>query len=247
MHSVPQNDKPHILERVAFGTKVVRYLILEAQTKAMRTLKVGDNIWMISLGGVDSNIYVIGGCLMVDSGTGNHTSLLQDAFGDIGLSFDNITTIVNTHAHFDHIGGNASFKKAKILAHELSAKIIEDGDGKTSYAHWFGGELEKRKCVRLKDKDTLRAGNTKLDVIHTPGHSDGSICLLDKKSGVLFSGDVIFRAGTGRTDLLGGSDAALKETLRALSHYNVQKILPGHGEIIENGAEHIRAIVEQMR
>lgn len=213
----------------------------------MRTLKIGDNIWMISLGGVDSNIYVVDGCLLVDSGTGKQMNGLRQAFEDIGLSFGEITTIVNTHAHFDHIGGNPLFKNAKVLAHGLSAKTIEAGDNIGSYAHWFGGELEKRKCIRLKDKDIIRAKDTKLDVIHAPGHSEGSVCLLDKKTGVLFSGDVVFKQGFGRTDLLGGSDKNLRITLEKLALHDVKTILPGHGEIIEDGREHIKNMLENFR
>ncbi|MCK5332982.1 MAG: MBL fold metallo-hydrolase [Candidatus Aenigmarchaeota archaeon] len=213
----------------------------------MKTLKIGDNIRMISLGGVDSNIYVVDGCMLIDTGTGLRKEELDVALKEAGVSHDEITSIVNTHGHFDHIGGNGLFGNAKILAHDLCADVIEGADNMKSYAHWFGGALEKLDCVRLKDNDIVRAGDTKLDVIHAPGHSDGSICLFDKKSGVLFSGDVIFKNGYGRTDLSGGDGAKLRGTLRKLSQFEVKKILPGHGGIIEGGSAHIRATIDVIR
>ncbi len=213
----------------------------------MKTLKIGDNIWMISLGGVDSNMYVVDGCMLIDTGTGMRAKELDSALKEAGVSHDKITSIVNTHGHFDHLGGNILFENATVLAHDLCANIIEGADNMKSYAHWFGGSLEKRDCVRLKDKDIVRAKDTKLDVIHAPGHSDGSICLFDKKSGVLFSGDVIFKNGYGRTDLSGGDGAKLRHTLRKLSQYNIKKILPGHGGIIEGGSAHIRATIDKIR
>ncbi|MCK4555065.1 MAG: MBL fold metallo-hydrolase [Candidatus Aenigmarchaeota archaeon] len=213
----------------------------------MRTLKIGDNIWMISLGGVDSNIYVVDGCMLVDTGTGMRKKELDSALKEVGITHDKITSVVNTHGHFDHLGGNVLFENATILAHDLCANIIECADNMKSYAHWFGGSLEKRDCVRLKDKDIVRAKDTKLDVIHAPGHSDGSICLFDKKSGVLFSGDVIFKNGYGRTDLAGGDGAKLRHTLRKLSQFDVKKILPGHGGIIEDGSAHINATIDKIR
>ncbi len=213
----------------------------------MKTLKIGDNIWMISLGGVDSNMYVVDGCMLIDTGTGMRAKELDSALKEAGVSHDKITSIVNTHGHFDHLGGNILFENATVLAHDLCANIIEGADNMKSYAHWFGGALEKRNCVRLKDKDIVRAKDTKLDVIHAPGHSDGSICLFDKKSGVLFSGDVIFKNGYGRTDLSGGDGAKLRHTLRKLSQYDIKKILPGHGGIIEKGSAHINATIDKIR
>ncbi len=213
----------------------------------MKTLKIGDNIWMLSLGGVDSNIYVVDGCMLVDTGTGLRAKELDSALKEAGVSHDEITSIVNTHGHFDHLGGNVLFESATVLAHDLCADVIENADNMKSYAHWFGGSLKKRGCVRLKDKDIVRANDTTLDVIHAPGHSDGSICLFDKKSGVLFAGDVIFKNGYGRTDLSGGDGAKLRHTLRKLSQFEVNKILPGHGEIIEDGSAHIRTTIDVIR
>jgi len=76
-----------------------------------------------------------------------------------------------------------------------------------------------------------------LDVIHTPGHSPGSICLRWKEEKALFTGDVIFRDGLGRTDLPGGNGEELKQSIRRISRLEVEWLLPGHGDFIAGSKE----------
>lgn len=118
--------------------------------------------------------------------------------------------IVNTHAHRDHTSGNAELVKAtggKIAAHVIS---------------------NQHKDIALKDGDTLRIGRLEAKVLHTPGHSPDSICLLiDKK---LLTGDTLFVGECGRTDLPEGNSTALYESLfdKILRLEDDIKIYPGH-------------------
>lgn len=118
--------------------------------------------------------------------------------------------IVNTHGHRDHTSGNAELAKVtggKIAAHANS---------------------RQRKDVALKDGDTLRLGRLEVKVLHTPGHSPDSICLLiDKK---LLTGDTLFVGECGRTDLSGGDSTALYESLfeKILRLEDDIEIFPGH-------------------
>ncbi|MEM5832504.1 MAG: hydroxyacylglutathione hydrolase family protein [Candidatus Aenigmatarchaeota archaeon] len=117
--------------------------------------------------------------------------------------------IINTHSHFDHIAGNEELKKktgAKIVAHENSL-INSD--------------------LKVKDNDVLKIGNLKIKVIHTPGHTNDSICLLiDKK---LFTGDTIFVKSYGRTDLPTGNFNELINSVEKLKKLDDDiKIYPGH-------------------
>lgn len=118
--------------------------------------------------------------------------------------------IVNTHGHRDHTSGNAELAKVtggKIAAHAKSGQ---------------------RKDVALKDGDTLRLGRLEVKVLHTPGHSPDSICLLiDKK---LLTGDTLFVGECGRTDLSGGDSTALYESLfeKILRLEDDIEIFPGH-------------------
>ena len=104
-----------------------------------------------------------------------------------------IKYIVNTHHHFDHTLGNESmveFTKAPIIQHEAS---------------------ELKHDIAVKDKDVIKFGNSELTVLHTPGHSKDSICLVG--DGKIFSGDTLFVGNCGRTDLPGGSVKELYHSL----------------------------------
>lgn len=126
--------------------------------------------------------------------------------------------IINTHYHPDHTLANKEIKKefkaVKILIHE-----------KEKYF------LDFKADVFLKENDEIKIGNESLKVIHTPGHSQGSICLLGQ--GFILTGDTLFKDGYGRTDFKGSSQNELEESLRKLSKIIKPKMMiyPGHGEI----------------
>ena len=128
-----------------------------------------------------------------------------------------------------------------IAIHEKDAPIIEKGDEKASYADFFDGHLKPRRVdKKLRDGDVING----LKIIHTPGHTPGSICLLDEKKGILFSGDTIFSDGIGRTDMPGGDNAALADSIEKITNLKFAKLLPGHGEpVLDNAA---RAVAEML-
>jgi len=133
--------------------------------------------------------------------------------------------ILNTHYHFDHTLANEKIReetKAKILIHELEKNLI----------NFKADEF-------LKEGDEIKIGNIILKVLHTPGHTKGSICLLGKN--FVFTGDTLFRDGHGRTDLPGGSQKDLEESLKKLSKILKPgtRIYPGHGEIFNYGSRRI--------
>jgi len=131
---------------------------------------------------------------------------------------ENLKYIILTHFHEDHTLATPIIKKetnAKILVHESDAKFLDFNPDKI-----------------LKDGEILDLGDCKLKVIHTPGHSPGSICLYEEKSKSLFSGDTIFPdGGVGRTDLPGGNTQQLIESIKNLCKLDVKTLYPGHGEI----------------
>jgi glyoxylase-like metal-dependent hydrolase (beta-lactamase superfamily II) len=123
-----------------------------------------------------------------------------------------IEAIVNTHAHGDHTAGNAELKSltgAKIIIHALDAAGYPKAD------------------VFLKDEKTLQLGEITFDVIHTPGHTPGGICL--HTQGNLFTGDTLFVGDSGRTDLPGGDRPTLGKSIRRLMQLPDDTIIwPGH-------------------
>lgn len=116
----------------------------------------------------------------------------------------NIKYIVNTHSHIDHIMGNRRMKEltnAEIIIHETEAYSLINQSG--YMMGMFNAEPSPPADITVRDGDYITIGETSLKVIHTPGHSPGSISLYHK--GIVFTGDTLFVGGVGRTDLAGGS------------------------------------------
>lgn len=116
-----------------------------------------------------------------------------------------VTHIINTHCHADHTAGNADLKEktgAKILIHELDAEGLKKTMNKV-FSRMLGGKGSPEPDILLKEGNIIEIGEIPLKVLHTPGHSRGSICLYS--GGNVITGDTLFVGAVGRTDLAGGS------------------------------------------
>ena len=93
-------------------------------------------------------------------------------------------------------------------------------------------------AAELAEGGVIRFGDVRLDVLHTPGHTEGSVCLVSREAGVVFSGDTLFPGGWGRVDLPGGDPDAMVESLRRMATLpDALRVLPGHGRATTIGAE----------
>lgn len=152
------------------------------------------------VGPIETNCYLlISNDEMVVVDPGGDPDIILDEIKKIGIQ---PKYIINTHQHFDHVGGNEKVQR------ETRAEILI-----------------------LKEGDEVRIGNEILKTISTPGHSKDSICLLGE--GFALTGDTLFRDGYGRTDLKGGSEEEIEESLAKLAKLLKPgtKIYSGHGEI----------------
>jgi glyoxylase-like metal-dependent hydrolase (beta-lactamase superfamily II) len=142
---------------------------------------------------------------------------------------------VNTHCHFDHIGGNYFFPDAKVAIHKFDAISIKNKDTLGTSMSVFDNPGNCRVDIELEEGDKI----ADFKVIHTPGHTKGGICLWDGEN--LISGDTIFAGGgVGRMDI-GGDYQDMKNSVKRLTELDVKNIYPGHGPIVEkNGKDHIR-------
>lgn len=195
--------------------------------------------------GYDSNVYLIK-CskpVVVDTGTGQGLYFKKMIENIEKLcSLKSIKTIVLTHMHFDHTGGTEKLQKltdANLLIHKDDASHVRIGDNVATGARMFGGSMGPLNTSITGN--SVDGGDVALKVIHTPGHSPGSISLYEQKSKSLFSGDTVFADGsTGRWDLIGGDYNQLLNSVRKLSKLDVKNLYPGHERFVEgNGNEHI--------
>ena len=174
---------------------------------------------------LDSNVFVIedSPLILIDAGTG-----MTGALNEFIASFE-LDLVVNTHCHIDHVGGNP--QDVPIAIGECDADDLERGTEKTVYEFLlpsFDGFAVSR---RLKEGDIIETERYRLEVLHTPGHTDGSICLYEEREKIIFSGDTLFIDGIGRTDLPSGDTKELKRSLERIADLEIEKVYPGHGAI----------------
>jgi glyoxylase-like metal-dependent hydrolase (beta-lactamase superfamily II) len=169
-------------------------------------------IKQLAIGYMDNFCYIVGcentrQALVIDPGPDAGRIVSEAEKEDL-----EIVTIVNTHGHGDHTAGNAKLKArtgAQIIIHDLDADRYPDAD------------------VRLTDEEILQLGEITFDVIHTPGHTFGGICL--HAQGNLFTGDTLFVGDSGRTDLAGGDRSTLGKSIRRLMKLPDHTVVwPGH-------------------
>lgn len=201
-------------------------------------------IFQFSLFGI--NTYLLfdtetNACAIVDPGMS--TPEEEQAIEDFIVEKDlNLTHIINTHLHIDHVAGVPFLKEkfgASLLAHEgdefMGKKIHQQ-------AAAFGLNLnldEIEISDYIKGGDKIKIGNGELEVISVPGHSKGSVALYDREGGYLISGDALFKGSIGRTDLPGGNYRELIDSLKSelLTLPDSTIVFPGHGPSTTIGEE----------
>ncbi len=194
------------------------------------------------------NSFVIDdGCLtLIDPGLSSHVPTLLSNIEKDGIDPSGIELVLITHAHPDHFEGVDHFMngKAKITYHEKEEEFLKTfGE---HFARMLGMNLPDLKPDFLLKEGEIEIGNSKFQVYHTPGHSPGSISLYWPDRKALFTGDVIFNAGVGRTDFPTCDGGDLKLSIEKLSTLDVEYLLPGHGDIV-SGRENVKKNFEMVR
>jgi len=199
--------------------------------------------------GYDSNVYLLGeeDPIVVDTGTGAYADTVLEELSR-AVPLRKVARIVLTHSHYDHIGGAAAFQRAtggRIYLHEQEARPILGGDYSLTLSTMFGAALRKLDIEPLKTGQRLRCGPDELEVLHTPGHSPGSIVLHDMKGRTAAVGDTVFcDGGVGRWDLPGGDLDKLQSSVKAVASLGLKNMYPGHGSYAEGDApEHLRLAI----
>ena len=191
------------------------------------------------VGPIATNVWILGDeasreALAVDTAT-PCVAWLTDELAARGWS---LRFVVSSHRHWDHIGDNAAVvaaTSAQLCAHGL------DRHGLEHPAAVMGLPFEippSVPAVELAEGGTIEFGGITLEVLHTPGHTEGSVSLLARDEGLLLSGDTLFAGGWGRVDLPGGSAEQMAESIARLSRLpDDVRVLPGHGSRTTIGRE----------
>lgn len=152
-----------------------------------------------------------------------------------------IVAIINTHGHFDHVGANrqlAQVTQAPLYIHQADVPLLERV-AKTAAMYGLPGENSPQPDRLLEDGMLIEFGTHRLQVIHTPGHTQGGCCLYLEAENKLIAGDTLFADGVGRTDLPGGSHQQLVESIktRLFTLPDQVQVYPGHGPTTTIGHE----------
>ncbi len=189
----------------------------------------------IVVGPMQVNCYILGcprtgKAVLIDPGA--EPEKIKARINQRGLKVD---YIVNTHGHVDHIGANSALAYP-VYIHRLDAEFLRNAQ--LNLSRMLGLSLNVAAADKLlEDGQRLEAGTISLEVIHTPGHTPGGICLRTAK--ICFTGDTLFAQGVGRTDILAASEKDLHNSIRKI-FLNLEDevvIYPGHGASSTIGRE----------
>ncbi|MBR2297016.1 MAG: MBL fold metallo-hydrolase [Clostridia bacterium] len=191
-------------------------------------------------GGVlDSNAYLLydgGEAMLIDCGVSPKKICEFLRESSLKLKY-----IILTHGHFDHVEYSEEYEKlfpdAMVLCHKDEIPVLRDPAANVT-ALFSAGRTYELSAHALEGGERLFIGDTEVEIIHTPGHSVGGICIFCPKENAIFVGDTLFRNGYGRTDFKGGSMTLLRASLKLLFSLDGSiEVYSGHGPKTTIGQE----------
>ena len=189
---------------------------------------------------------------LIDPGHRHQLPKLYEQMRQDGIYKEKIKLIINTHAHPDHMEGSMDFPDSNVMIsiHEQEEAFIKEIG--PAYFAAVGMKPPSLQIDFYLSEGTLNLGSKAVEIIHTPGHSPGSISIYLPFYKLLICGDLIFLGSVGRVDIPGGDADLLKKSIQRLSKMDIEYILPGHGPLLPNGQvvkrnfAEIERVVNQM-
>lgn len=202
------------------------------------------NVHYFTFNGFQENTYILYDetkeCVIIDPGcyTNEEQQELSNYIDHNGLK---PVKLLNTHCHIDHVLGNNFVAKKYKIGLEMHEKDLPTLHATPEYGHLYGFNIDKspEPTVLLNEGDTVKFGNSELDVVFAPGHSAGHIVFIANKEKFIIGGDVLFYGSIGRTDLPGGDYDTLINSIKTklLPLANDFKVYSGHGPATSIGFE----------
>jgi glyoxylase-like metal-dependent hydrolase (beta-lactamase superfamily II) len=224
---------------------------MKSERGAPPPVELEPNIYQLPSEKPGSHVYLIKGekkNVLIDTGMTANFPQLASQLRRLEFRIKDIHFVILTHEHFDHIGSTTFFNTSVIAAHTLAANKIELQDefvtqnkyrnvpSKPFYAHLW-----------LEDGILIDLGNYRLQVIHTPGHTSGCICLYEPRKKLLFSGDTVFAGGLLSEIATSGSISDYVSSLQRLANLKIEALYPGHGLLSHTPEEDMYQAVEYAR
>ncbi|MFC1694323.1 MBL fold metallo-hydrolase [Candidatus Latescibacterota bacterium] len=236
-------------------------------------MKISEGIYLVGSGQAgfmisnrsDCHVYLLEnpeGHILIDAGVGLETERIVENIKKDGIDPQSISHLFLTHSHADHSGGAAWFKEkfdvkvylSRKEAHLLrSSDLIDQGLDIAIREDIYPSDYRFINCepdIELDGGETFTFGGSQIQVIHTPGHSYGSLCYLVKTGGrtCMFSGDVVVHGGKLMfLNCTGSVMADMRQSMPKLANLGIEELYPGHGcFVLEKGQEHIDKAIENL-
>lgn len=222
----------------------------------MNSAEVWENLFFLQRGWLNGNHFVFKGKrkVLIDTAYAGDFEDTRNRIETTGVRLEDVDLIINTHCHCDHIGGNKKIHDlsgCEIAIHRIEKRFIEERDGWETWYDFYDQEAEFFPVhMGMEEGDMVRLDDLELEVIHTPGHSRGEISLYSPEGRFLISSDAVWDGDLGVLNtIVEGLEAPLqaKASLEKIAALDVEKIYPGHGEIIEDPGEAVCKCREKLK
>ena len=205
----------------------------------MATTEILKDLFFIERGFLNGNhfVYRSGSPVLVDTGYISGFAETEKSITELGVALSDVSLIISTHTHCDHIGGNNLIKQksgCEIALHKVGKYFIDSRDDWSTWWRYYNQEAEFFKCTQtLEDGQTITLGPHKFQIIYTPGHASDGIVLYNRKEKILISSDTLWQTDMAVMTLrVEGSRALfdMRASLQKIEKLEVQAVYPGHGK-----------------